>query len=345
MTIQRLLGVLLLALSVQTGARAQSDVPIISGGVGFVSTTDGGQQFMQPVIAPVIAAPVGDRWLFESRLDLREFIYQPGQSGPYSHQFFDTIEYAQVDYTAASWLTIVAGRFLTPFNMYNERFTPIWSRNLMDAPIIFAIGTRTNGYNDGLMTRGVLVSRKNYQLSYTAYFSSLSTIKKLESGRSTGARIGVFFPTAGLEVGGSYQKLLQDARENSVGAYASWQPGQGPLTVRAEYAHSPLGQGFWLEGAYRFSRFRGPDSLLGRLQFVGRAQQYVHGLPDPTFALPGSDTQRGEFGWNYYLPHEVRLNASYGRQFSPAGNANIWNFAITYRFLFPLYPGRSGASQ
>ncbi|MGH9733453.1 MAG: hypothetical protein ACRD8A_02530 [Candidatus Acidiferrales bacterium] len=345
MTIQRLLGVLLLGLSLQPVARAQSDVPIVSGGVGFVSTTNGGQQFMQPIIAPVFAAPVGDRWLFESRVDLREFIYQPGQTGPYSHQFFGTIEYGQADYTAASWLTLVAGRFLTPFNMYDEHLSPIWIRNLQDAPIIFPIGTRTNGYNDGLMARGLLVARKNYQLSYTAYFSTLSTIKKLESGRSMGTRIGVFFPTDGLELGASYQKLLQSDRSNSVGAYVSWHPGQGPLEVRGEYAHSMLGQGFWLEGAYRFSRLRGPDSLLGRFQLVGRAQQYVHGSPDPTFALPGEDSQKAEFGWNYYLPHEVRLNASYGRQFLATGNANIWNFAITYRFLFPLYPGKNEATQ
>lgn len=341
----RYLGALFLALLLQSGARAQSNVPVISGGVGFVSTTYAGQQFMQPIIAPVFAAPLGDRWLFESRLDLREFIYEPGETGPYSHQFYDTIEYAQVDYIAAPWLTIVAGRFLMPFNIYDERFSPIWIHTFQDAPIIFPIGTRTNGYNDGLMTRGLLVAREKYQLSYTAYFSTLSTIRKLESGRSTGARIGIFFPTAGLEVGASYQKLLQDDRANSVGAYMSWQPGQGPLAVRGEYAHSPLGRGFWLEGDYRLSRFRGPDSLLGRLQLVGRAQQYTHGLPDPTFTLPSNDTQRAEFGWNYYLPHEVRLNASYGRQFSPAGNLNVWNFAITYRFLFPLYPGRNEASQ
>lgn len=339
----RLLGVVTLLLLLQPPASAQSNVPIISGGAGFISTTNGGSTFFQPVLAPVFTAPVGDRWLFESRVDLREFIFQPTGSGPYDHQFFDTIEYAQVDYNAAPWLTIVAGRFLTPFNMYNERFTPIWIRNLQDAPIIFPIGTRTNGYNDGFMARGVLLSRKEYELNYTAYFSTLSTIKRLESGRSAGGRVGIFFPSTRLELGVSYQKLLQDQRTNSVGAYASWQPTSVPVALRGEYAHSPLGQGYWIEGAYRFSRFRGPDSLLGRLQVVGRGQQFVRGVPDVDGSLPSTNAQRAEFGWNYYLPHEVRLNASYGRAFSPNGDRNVWNFAITYRFLFPLYPGRSEA--
>jgi hypothetical protein len=36
----------------------------------------------------------------------------------------------------------------------------------------------------------------------------------------------------------------------------------------------------------------------------------------------------------------LRLVSSYGRQFSPQANANIWNFGITYRFIWPLWPGR-----
>jgi hypothetical protein len=35
----------------------------------------------------------------------------------------------------------------------------------------------------------------------------------------------------------------------------------------------------------------------------------------------------------------VRLNGSYGRQYTTGGNANLWNFEITYRFLFPAWPG------
>jgi hypothetical protein len=46
-----------------------------------------------------------------------------------------------------------------------------------------------------------------------------------------------------------------------------------------------------------------------------------------------------DFGLNYYLPHEVRLNGSYGREYSTAGDANIWNVQVTYRFLFPAWPG------
>jgi hypothetical protein len=323
-----------------SGVHAQSAPPILSGGVGFIGTTNGGSTFLQPVIAPVVAVPLGQRWLLETRFDLRGLIFRPTRTADYQGQFFDTIEYAQVDYNIASELTIVAGRFLTPFNMYNERFTPIWIRNLQDAPIIFPIGTRTNGYSDGLMTRGLLLSRKSFDLNYTAYFSALSTIDRLQSGRAAGARLGIFVPDSRLEVGVSYQKLLQDQRTDSVGTYLSWQPDTVALAVRGEYAHNLFGQGYWFEGTYRLSRLGGPASLLGRLQTVGRVQQYFHTAFDSIGALPSADTQRVDFGLNYYLPHEIRLNASYGRQFSPQGNRNVWNFAITYRFLLPLFPER-----
>jgi hypothetical protein len=68
-------------------------------------------------------------------------------------------------------------------------------------------------------------------------------------------------------------------------------------------------------------------------------QQFFKGVPSPEASLPTADTNRFDFGLNYYLPHEIRLNGSYGRQYSTSGNGNIWNAQITYRFLFPALPG------
>jgi hypothetical protein len=59
-------------------------------------------------------------------------------------------------------------------------------------------------------------------------------------------------------------------------------------------------------------------------------------------SLPQVNTQRPEFGLNYYLPHEFRLNASYSRQYaSQSTDINVWSVGITHRFLFPLWPGGS----
>src|SRR5262245_38198163 len=134
----RLLLAFLLAFAVIPNVHAQSDSPIISGTAQFVSTTRGGATFFQPVIMPVLSAPIGKHWLIEARGDVQGFIAREnGTSGPYQGQFVTTLDYLQVDYLANSHLTISVGRFLTPFNVYDERFTAPWIRNLQDAPIIF----------------------------------------------------------------------------------------------------------------------------------------------------------------------------------------------------------------
>jgi len=284
-------------------------------------------------------APFGDHWLVESRAELLGFIARSnGTTGPYSGQFFASLDYLQLDYIANPHLTITAGRFLTPFNIYNERF-PVWIAIFQDVPIIYPIGTRTSGSSNGGMVRGVAVAREKWIWTYVAYFSAASTTENLQAGRAAGGRTGVFLPQAGFEVGASYQRFLQSGDYNATGAYLAWQPRQIPLDVRAEYAHSPAGQGYWLEGAYRLASSRNESGWLSRLQAAGRVQQFFAGTPAPGTFLPTVDVNQYDFGLNYYLPHEVRLNGSYGRQFSSAGNANIWNFGITYRFLFPAWPG------
>ncbi len=103
---------LLVAFVPPKGASAQSDVPIISGGAGFFSATQGGNTFFQPVIAPVVVAPLGEKWLIETRADLREVIsHKNGNSGPYQGQFFGTLEYLQLDYNVNTHMTITAAAF------------------------------------------------------------------------------------------------------------------------------------------------------------------------------------------------------------------------------------------
>jgi hypothetical protein len=317
-------------------ARSQSGVPVISGAAGLITTRLGDSTFVQPVIAPVVLAPIGERVLVESRFDLREFVAR-GASGNFEGTGFTSIQYLQADFLLAPQLTLVAGRFLTPFNIYNERFTPIWIRNLQDAPLIFPIGTRTQGSSNGAMLRGVAASGPKWQLNYATFFSASSNADKFEAGRAAGARVGVYLPTARVEVGGSYQRFLQDTHYNAFGGYLDWKPSQ-TSDVRAELAHSPSGTGYWIEAAHRFGQ-PGGTSLASGFQLVGRAQQFHRDQFLPNDFLPGVNTQEADLGVNYYLPHEVRLNASYGRRFSAPGDLNTWNVAITYRFLLPIAGG------
>src|SRR5437879_9849452 len=103
------------------------NTPLISGGVGFLTTTNGGVTALQPVISPVAAVPLGEHLLVESRAYISDFIApKNGNSGPYQGDFFADLQYLQLDYLAAPKLTLTVGDFLTPFGTYNERLTPIW---------------------------------------------------------------------------------------------------------------------------------------------------------------------------------------------------------------------------
>ena len=334
----QLFAVLILTVVGALGAcpsDAQDLVPVISGSAGFIYSKDAGQTALQPILEPVVLVPLGSKLLFESSVELQGFVARSGPGGPYQWQGFTSVGYAQLDYVVNPHVTIVAGDFLTPFNIYNERLGPIWIHNLQDGPIIYPIGTRTSGSSEGGMLRGVAVSRPDWLLNYTTYFSALVSSGHFGAGRTAGGRVGVFLPKARLEIGTSYQRFLQDHHINNYGAYLSWQPGTH-LDIKGEYAHSPTGHGYWIEGAYRFNESDFLGRELKNVQPLIRGQQFFRLAHAGEDFLPFADTQRVDFGLNYYLPHEVRLNASYGRQFSSTGNSNNWTLDITYRFLFPM---------
>lgn len=332
---------LLLLLSLW-GAKAEAqDTPLISGGVGFLTSTLGGATSVQPVISPVAAVPLGEHLLVESRAYIEEFIApENGNSGPYQGNFFAGLQYLQLDYIAAPRLTVTVGDFLTPFGTYNERLAPIWISNMQDAPLIYPIGTQ-HGASVGAMLRGAAFSNSHLQLNYAGYFSVASGVKQFSGERASGGQFSMYFPDNRLELGVSYSRLLQGQQGNSTGVHLWWQPYRVPLAIRSEYAHGPHAQGYWMEAAYRLSQWNGPDSWLGRLEPVFRMQQTFRDSPGNGDQLPSVNTQRADFGLDYHLPHEVRVNTSYSRQFSSTGNENIWETTLTYRFLFPVWKGTS----
>jgi hypothetical protein len=331
-----LLGLFLLFNAV--GLMAQN-VPVISGGLGFLNTTNSGAHMYQPVVAPQFTSPIGKYLLVESRFYFGEGVSREnGQTGPYQAKFFKATQFLQLDYLATSHITVVAGRFLTPFGSYNERLTPIWIQDIQNTPRLYPVGD-PNGSGDGVMVRGVVFSKPKVQLNYVGFFSTLCTNSQFSSAREAGDRIDVYFPTKRLEIGTSYARILQGTHTNAVGTHVWWEPWRSPLQVRSEYAHGPHAQGYWVETAYRLSQWKGPDSIVGRLEPVFRMQQTFRDSPGPGDGLPAFNYQQADFGIVYHLPHETRITSSYGRKFTQGGNGNIWDVALTYRFLFPAWRG------
>jgi hypothetical protein len=315
-------------------------IPAISGGLGYVHNVNGGITSLEPQINPVLLVPFGSHVLLESRTSFTGFFERRDlTSGPFTGKVFKEVDYAQVNWLANTHIIATAGRYLLPFGLYSDRLGPLWIRNLQDTPITATIGTRTSGSGDGFMLRGVVVQKPSYSVQYTAYFSALSNINQLQSARTAGGDVSIYFPRARLEAGTSYQRFLQDHEINSSATYISWQPSSMPLDIKVEGDYSYNGRGYWIESAYLLKQL--PISqIFQRTQIVSRMQQFF-----PTNgggnSLPTVNTNRFDIGLNYYFRDDLRFISSYGRTFSSHGNANIWNVGFTYRFLFPLWPGRT----
>jgi hypothetical protein len=178
------LRLLLLVLTV-FGARQCSvaqNTPLLSGGLGFFTSTNGGATSYLPIAEPLIALPIGNRFLLESRATLLEsFNPKGGGQDGYNHSHLAAFNYLQGDYILTPHITVVGGSFLTPFATYNERLSPFWIANLQDGPLISGLGVMQTGTGLGGQLRGSAISRPKYSIDYAAYFSPRSGNEKLYS--------------------------------------------------------------------------------------------------------------------------------------------------------------------
>ncbi|MGA8089536.1 MAG: hypothetical protein WCA10_19860 [Terracidiphilus sp.] len=317
------------------------DTPLISGGAGFIASTNGGNTTYIPVISPLLAAPMGNHLLVESRATILDSYFPRGngQAG-YTSSSFVGLSYLQMDYLANRHLTVVAGEFLTPFGTYNERQTPIWISNFENAPLIFPLGTMGTASSVGGMLRGSAFSTSKVSFDYAGYFSAESANEQFNAERSAGGRAGLYFPQAHLEVGSSYGRLLQGEHQNFAGVHLWWEPADSLIKFRSEFAHGPHSDGYWMESEFHLAGSSGTNPFLRGLQPVVRWQQTFRRSPDSTDGLPSADTNSADFALDYHFPHEVRINTSYSRQLASTGNRNVWTTGIVYRFMFSTWRGK-----
>lgn len=331
---------LLIAVTIFCAAQCgiAQDTPLLSGGVGFFTNTSGGSTSYLPITEPLIAAPLGKHVLVESRATILESIFP--KNGGYDHSHFVALTYLAGDYIASPHLTVVGGSFLTPFGTFNERLSPIWISNFVSGPLIAGVGVMSTGTSLGGQLRGSAISRAKYSIDYAAYFSARSGNQQFNSERSAGGRVSLYLPESRLEIGASYGRLLQGSHENFSGVHVWWEPKDMGLRLRSEFARGQHAEGYWVEADYRTSAFGGLNSWVGRFEPMFRMQQTFRINNQGSDSLPTVNTQLADFGLDYNLPHNTRILTSYSRQFASAGNENIWQTGIVYRFLFPAWKGK-----
>jgi hypothetical protein len=321
-------------------SNAEKPVPILSGSAGAFSFVTAGQQTLDEQINPVLLVPLGDRWLVEGRMECEGAFQRPASNEPYGGEVSKNLDYLEADFIANPYVTVTLGRFLTPFGIFNERLYPIWIRSLQQDPLILPLSAESS---DGMMLRGGFRANARANLTYAVYASAVSSgHNNLQSDRNAGTRMSLYFPGPRIEVGTSFQKLLQDTRTNAFGFHFAWLVTGLPLNMHAEYARSIQGSGYWIDGTYRLSQLHFWRKAMRRTEIAGRAEQFFSGSISADDAaalgLVPANTREGEVGLNYYLRDGLKVVGSYARQFSSAGNLNLWSVGIAYRFLIPLGP-------
>ncbi|MGD0831282.1 MAG: hypothetical protein ABR907_10090 [Terracidiphilus sp.] len=319
---------------------------MISGAFAYIQNTSGGVQSLEPQIVPVLLVPMGDSILFESRVEFTGFFQRENEpskpsSGPFAGKVYKTVDYAQFDWAANSHATVSAGRFILPFGLYSERLAAIWIRNLQDLPLTYTIGTHPYGAADGFMIRGAAASLSSAKIQYSAFMSVHCSTEQLQAVRAAGGDTSIFIPSKRVEAGLSYQRYLEGYQINNEAAYLSWQPVRVSLDMKAEYDRNHYGDGYWIEAAHSPQQFFVAPGFFRHVQLVGRMEQFFVRNGGGN-GLSHVDEQRPEVGLNYQIRDDWRLESNYGSEFSKNGNENVWNFGFTYRFVWPLWPGRKG---
>ena len=117
------------------------------GTVGYGVETQGvNENAFNSSISPVFLFQFQDRVLFEAEFEfeLQEGITETG------------LEYAQLDYIANDYLTLVGGKFLLPFGVFGERLHPTWINKFATMPPIF--GHHVSSFGAAPLRSGVSTS-------------------------------------------------------------------------------------------------------------------------------------------------------------------------------------------
>jgi hypothetical protein len=159
---------------------------------------------------PILLLRLNNQFLFEGQLEVHTDGIEP--------------EYAQIDWTANDWLTVVGGRFMTPIGSFNDRLHYLWINKLPDFPI-FAWAVVPFDFNlNGVMARGSkYLFDSPVKMEYAFYASNgwgvpgaggvtdfagiqnqTDSSKTINNAIAFGGRVGFWVPCLGFNGGISY---------------------------------------------------------------------------------------------------------------------------------------------
>ncbi len=159
---------------------------------------------------PIILLQLNQHFLFESQLEVHPDGLEP--------------EFAQIDWMATDWLTVVGGRFLTPIGTMNERLHYSWINKTADYPIfswavvpfdmnLNGVQARGSGYLFGspvkmeyafYVSNGWGVPGQGGVTDFVNIQGQTDSSKSINNAIAYGGRVGFWVPAVGFNGGVSY---------------------------------------------------------------------------------------------------------------------------------------------
>ncbi len=240
------------------------------------------------------------------------------------------LEFATIDYLLNDWLTLSAGKFFTPFNVFGAHLHPAWINKMASRPVIY---DKNKGVIPVMTDVGVMLSggaplwSEDSKFNYAVYTGNGPIAEDADepslewentpdenNNKASGGRIG-FLPIPNLELGASWstgRTKGPGGRFNLLGADL-WYWNEG-LELRGEYVRLSRKSddrldkwGYYLQAAYRMSYHltdpMGWSGVLGRFEPVVRWGQTSGFNPDNRDQLA--------LGVNYWLYPSVPLKFTY----------------------------------
>ncbi len=239
--------------------------------VGYADAEGGNSTFSAGHFAPIIHYQYKDILLLESELSFELETNEEGETETETE-----IEYLALDLFLNDYMTLVAGKFLSPIGQFQQNLHPSWINKLPSAPIGFGAGhggasQATPIADVGMQLRGGLPAgdmRFNYALVIgngpriiaeghegeveIEGLDTSGTVSDLNGNKSFGGRVG-FLPIPNLEIGVSAltataayagDEKVGDRNYDVYGADFFYEPDYiDNLTLRGEYVKTTLGAG------------------------------------------------------------------------------------------------------
>ncbi len=309
---KKLLIVVMMLVVFGVAASAAGWEPVLPGGalqfggyadVMFYNFSDDTSSFALNHFVLNASADLYDNVLVKAEIEWANQRLAPNQSIEFEDEVFlisgvrsaeADLTYAYVDYMLMDSMTIRAGKFLVPFNVYNDRLYRADVAKLASPPFMnsgFIIPVKYS--ETGILLRGLVDTGTAAGLDWSVYYvNGLGQNIDLMPDKAMGARVAVVTPV-GFEMGFSGYNMSVDEWDESItmlGADVCY--SYEGFEFRGEFVRQEIDtsiDGFYLQGAYAF---------LDRYEVVVRYDE-------------ADEIDRTTLGANYKLTEDLTFRLAY----------------------------------